>query len=1124
MALIAVVDDMPVNRDLLSTLLRGLGHRIVEAGNGDEALELVRREKPDLVICDILMPVMDGYEFVRRLRADPSIADTPVAFLTAYYLEDDALKLARACGVDEIITKPFEPEQIVEMLGRLLTSPPVRHVVDHLPLPDELDELDRAHLRLMTDKLSEKVDELQVSNRRLSALVDLNLQLASQSSSPALLENVCNGARTLLGAAQGCIAVNGTNHEHLAYVGHSGLDAATVSQLGGFRIEDGILGTVMSERQPRTGVLDPPDAALLGLPAGYPEVRDFVAAPVMSLTATYGWICLANKIGGDRFTQDDQHLLGIVAAQAGRIYENGSLYAKIDRHAKALEREIVDRERAQRQLAAQYAVARILAEAENAQEASSRLLASICGDLDFCAGTLWAVDDDKDALRCVDGWCVPEGDCGDFVGETRKLLLTRSAALTGQAWDQGQAIWIADVQQVPAFARQSQAVAAGVHAGIALPIHARGQVVGIIDLFSRTAGEPDVGLIATLSTICGQIGQFFDREEQQRRILRLTRVYAVLSGINAAIVRIRDRRELFNEACRIAVEEGHFGMAWIGEMDPAGAQLIPVSVAGIQISTANLPLPVKDNAPISKALQDLSPVAVNDLSQSAPCNARVAEAQSRGLHSLVVLPLAVDKRAVGVIVLYAAEADFFTGEELAQLTELASDISFALSYIDKQDAIAYLAYYDALTALPNRTQLHERLMQALRDARRSPSEKVCVVMCNVNRFRHINDTFGRHVGDQLLREVAQRLKAIWPDSSNLARIPPDYFLGLISTQRDPAEVVHILDASMQQALEKPIVIGDHEIRISVSAGFSVFPGDGDDADTLIKNAEAALRQARTIGGSSLFYRPEMNALIAQNLLLENRLRAAVAREEFVLYYQPKISSASGGLTGLEALIRWIPANGEMVLPSEFIPMLEETGLILQIGQWAIRRAISDARRWREQGVAVPRIAVNVSAIQLQQEGFVDSVRSALAAANGQSAGIDLELTESMLMSDIQTNIARLNAIQSMGVGIAIDDFGTGYSSLGYLARLPVNALKIDSSFVNAMMDSSESAAIVTAIVSMAHSLHLRVIAEGVENAGQVDFLANLDCNELQGYLISQPLPADRMMEFLRHPPPFARPH
>ncbi len=1124
MALIAVVDDMPVNRDLLSTLLRGLGHQVNEAGNGEEALELVRREPPDLVVCDILMPVMDGYEFVRRLRADPEAADIPVAFLTAYYLEDEALKLARACGVDEIITKPFEPEQIVEMLGRLLNSPPVRHATARRPFDDELDELDRTHLRLMTDKLSEKVDELQDSNRRLSALVDLNLQLASQSSSPLLLENVGNGARALLGAALGCIAVKGTMHDHLAYVGYSGLDAATTSELGGFRIEDGILGTVMTERQSRAEVIDPPDAALLGLPAGYPEVRNFVAAPVMSLTATYGWICLVNKIDGDHFTADDQHLLGIVAAQAGRIYENGSLYAKIDRHAKALEKEIVDRERVQRQLAAQYAVARLLAEAENFQDASSRLLTTICADLGFAAGTLWAVDEDKAVLRCIQGWCTPESLCGDFVADTQKLLLTPSAALTGDAWREGKPVWINNVTEVPEFARRRQAAQAGLCSAVALPISVRGQVVGMIDLFRREAGEADVGLLATLSAICGQIAQFFDREEQQRRILRLTRVYAVLSGINAAIVRIRDRRELFNEACRIAVEDGHFGMAWIGEVDAAAGLVIPVASAGVNPGSATVPVRIDEDTPLGRALRDFQPVAINDLSQGLPCNVRAMEALSRGFHSLVVLPLVVERKAVGLIVLYANEADFFTGEELVQLTELASDISFALSYIDKQDAIAYLAYYDVLTGLPNRSQLHERLSMTLRDAKRNPDEKVCVFMCNINRFRHINDTFGRHVGDQLLYEVAQRLKAIWPDSSSLARIPVDYFLGLVTTQRDPSEVVQILESSIRHALEQPIVVGDHEILVSVSAGFSVYPGDGNDADTLLKNAEAALRQARTVGGSSLFYRPEMNALIAQNLQLENRLRGAVAREEFVLYYQPKISGATGTLTGLEALIRWKPFSGEVILPSEFIPMLEETGLILQIGQWAIRQAISDAARWREQGITPPRIAVNVSAIQLQQDGFVDSVRSALAGANGQSAGIDIELTESMLMSDITTNIARLNAIQDMGVGIAIDDFGTGYSSLGYLARLPVNALKIDSSFVNAMMDSSESAAIVTAIVSMAHSLHLKVIAEGVETEGQVNFLADLDCNELQGYLISRPLPADRMMEFLRHPPPFASAH
>lgn len=947
MAKIAVIDDVPVNRELLATVLKAFGHQVVEAADGAEALALVRRESPDLVICDILMPEVDGYEFVRQLRADPAIAATPVIFYTAYYLESEARQLAQTCGVVEILTKPGEPEDIVAVVRRVLDGARAASVTVTPP-----PEFDRRHLQLITGKLSEKVAELQGVNDKLEALIELNLQLASQRDSAQLLDHVCTAARQLIGAEYGSIAVRAAGSDELAYAGHCGIAPAILAAMGPVLLDGGVPGEVYRTQQVRRLELAGDGVAVEGFPPGYPPLHSLVAAPVVSLTNSYGWICLGNKLGEPGFSAADENLLRILAAQAGRIYENGSLYARVQAYAGVLEAEIVDRERAQRQLATQY------------------------------------------------------------------------------------------------------------------------------------------------------------------------RLYAVLSGINAAIVRIRERKALFREACRIAVQQGEFGIAWIGEFDAQAMEVVPVAWAGIEDDPGAEPLVLCGDGgtgedAIGRAVLGRTPVVIDELSEVGAGGGRRAEALRRGYRSMVALPLVVESKVDGVIVLYAREAAFFTGEELDLLKELANDVSFALEYIGKQDLLAYLAYHDVLTGLSNRAHLQECLGQALQSACNHPDEKLGVVVWNIDRFRNINDTFGRVTGDRVLREVAQRLTAAWPGGGCVARIGGDHFAAIHAGGREVTAIAHAVENALAGVVRVPVMIDAQELRLSVSAGVAVFGGGDDDADTLVKNAEVALRKAKGAARGFLFYGPEMNALIADTLMLENRLRQALERDEFVLYYQPKTNGASGSVTGLEALIRWNDPAGGLVQPGVFIPVLEETGMILEVGAWAIRKALSDQRLWRAEGIDPPRIAVNVSAIQLRQKDFVESVRCALKDWNGGGAPVDLEITESMIMTDLEDNIVRLSEIRKLGLDIAIDDFGTGYSSLGYLAKLPVNALKIDKSFIDTMAATPESMTIVSTIISLAHSLDLKVIAEGVEREEQAKFLRLFRCNELQGYLISEPLPPDQVVGFLR---------
>ena len=463
--------------------------------------------------------------------------------------------------------------------------------------------------------------------------------------------------------------------------------------------------------------------------------------------------------------------------------------------------------------------------------------------------------------------------------------------------------------------------------------------------------------------------------------------------------------------------------------------------------------------------------------------------------------------------MFAREPNFFNEEAVLLLSELAGDISFAMEVIGKEEKLNYLAYYDALTAFPNRTLLLERLTPHIQRANQTDS-LIALVIVDVQRFRSINETLGRHAGDALLCELARRLKVVWPDPANLARISADGFAGIVADFRDAAEIAHLLVGPVAAALRAPFVLAENELSIAVNAGVALYPVDGQTGETLLSNAEAALKKAKSSGERYLFYQPAMNATVAHTLILESKLRRALDREQFVMHYQPKIDLVSGRLSGLEALMRWNNPENGLVLPGSLIPILEESGMINELGRWALRRAMADYGKWFEGGLQPPRIAVNVSAIQLARKDFVSEVRSVLNEAGVGGDGLDLEITESMLMEDINSSIAKLRAIRDMGVNITIDDFGTGHSSLVYLAKLPINALKIDRSFVSGMIGDPQNMTIVATIISLAHALNIKVVAEGVESQEQVESLKLLKCDELQGYIFSTPLPPEQLTKLL----------
>ena len=632
------------------------------------------------------------------------------------------------------------------------------------------------------------------------------------------------------------------------------------------------------------------------------------------------------------------------------------------------------------------------------------------------------------------------------------------------------------------------------------------------------------GSLALLLLI-GGLGYWLLRELAQRRVQelridRLHRVQAVLSGVNALIVRARQRSELFDESCRIAVHQGRFGVAWIDAYDGDTGVIQPCAAAGpdaAHIVPDDRPAQAHDSAHwgiVAQAIADRRSVHSNDLAtMPGHRSERRLRALERGYRSAVALPLLSDDKVVAVLAMMSKEKGFFDADELSLLDELAGDVSFALDHIAAQEHIDYLALYDVLTGLPNRVLFAERLEQILQQARRQGS--LCgVVKVDIERFRSINDTLGWAGGDALLRQVATRLQEALGEHGLLARVERDRFVFAIDLQGDAAELANETRRILRDVFEPAFRVSDHDLRVAARVGIAVFPGDGDDPATLLRNAETALARSKDSPERFLFYAREMNARVAESLALENRLRSALEGDQFELHYQPKFAAGTGALTGLEGLLRWRDPEDGLVPPIEFIPVLEETGLIRDVGKWTLQQAIRDYRRWRDAGLPAPRIAVNVSATQLHETVFTTLVQEAVANAGSRDHGLDIELTESTLMAHVETNAARLAALRGLGIRIAIDDFGTGYSSLQYIARLPLDTLKIDRSFVTGMIDSASDRAIVSSVISLAHELGLTVVAEGVETQAQADALRALDCDEMQGYLFSPPVPAAQVEAWL----------
>ena len=626
-------------------------------------------------------------------------------------------------------------------------------------------------------------------------------------------------------------------------------------------------------------------------------------------------------------------------------------------------------------------------------------------------------------------------------------------------------------------------------------------------------------LVPAITRALDEASARVERRRQEAQIARLTRVLRMLSGINAAVVRIRDRSELFGEACRLAISVGGYATAIVMLPHPVRRVVQPLACFGVDpVATGILRAAIaksvsRETSLVNRVLKTGAAFVCNDTIEPTAA-ANIPEIMGQpGFRSVVALPLLIDKTAIGVLILTAPDVGALSDEELQMLREVAANLGFALQYLQKDSTVRFLSYFDAHTGLAKRSLFCERIGRLwARSVSRGVRSAVAVI--DVEKLSVINDSFGRHTGDLLLQHVADRLRRHFHDTELLAQFGGGTFAVALDVTRDAADPMVTLQGNLSAVFGRPFEIEGREIPVSVKSGWALYPEDGTEATVLAQNAEAALRSARASGQRHLHFTVEQHSAVVARLALEHKLRTANERRQFELHYQLKVGIKSRRIDGVEALLRWRnPASG-LVLPGAFLPLLESTGLIAEVGDWVLQQAARDCQHWQRLGLPAVRVAVNISPVQLRRPDFAERFLQVTQSWANAGCGLDIEITEGALFDDCAAEVKTLKLLRAVGVRIAIDDFGTGYSSLSRLSDLPVDTLKIDRSFICRLAEDGPGKTLVSTIISLAHAFGMSVVAEGVETEDQLGILWKMGCDQAQGFLLGKPVSADTFAELL----------
>jgi diguanylate cyclase (GGDEF)-like protein len=703
---------------------------------------------------------------------------------------------------------------------------------------------------------------------------------------------------------------------------------------------------------------------------------------------------------------------------------------------------------------------------------------------------------------------------------------------TGAAIRNARAVVIRDVEHTTdgdLDALRAQARTQGYGAVCALPLRTRGGVLGALTILDAHAGAFDTAEMDILGELADDLAfgieSLRERKEEQckaRRLLLVDRALRTLSAGNRVLLRCTEEAQLLKEMCRAIVDIGGYRLAWVGyaQRDPAQT-ILPMAHAGfedglfqrLQLTWADTPT---GQIPPAMAIRSGAPCVRLDFATDPRFAPFRKGALRRGLNASSAFPLIVDGEVLGTLDIVASEVDAFGDDELAVLTELASDLSFGISNVrvrlrqrEAERTIERMAFTDALTGLPNRTRLRDRLGDEI-DLARQQQHSLALLVLNLDRFRAINEVLGYRYGDRLLVDLGERLNKQIPPAASLARIGVDEFAVLLPAAG--AEQADATARALVRGFDEAFDVAGTRVELQASIGIALFPGHGAEPDALIQRADAAMYEAKRDRKGIAVFRGESEPENRERLSLMADLRRAIEENQLRLYCQPKVDMTTGRVCGAEALVRWLHPQRGLVLPDRFVPFAESTGLINPLTYWVLHAALGQCYAWRAAGVELP-LAVNLSARNLLDPRLLDRLTGLMTTWGATPEWLQFELTESALMEDPAGAMEVLQRLSAMGFRLYVDDFGTGYSSLSYLQKLPVDAVKIDKSFVLRMSTDRDSGVIVQSTIDMAHNIGLEVVAEGTETRLIWDQLVGFHTDVAQGNYISDPMPSGQFQEW-----------
>jgi diguanylate cyclase (GGDEF)-like protein/PAS domain S-box-containing protein len=727
----------------------------------------------------------------------------------------------------------------------------------------------------------------------------------------------------------------------------------------------------------------------------------------------------------------------------------------------------------------EHAVTRVLADSDALDESMPRIIQIICEAMRWPCGSLWILDRPQDRFERRFAWSVPYSPVREFFQQSKTTIrLPACSGLIGRVLAQKEAAWIADVTLDSHFPRAEAASAAGLRAAFAFPIQAGGNIVGVMEFFGSHAQNADQEMLLSAHFIGRHIGQFFQRKMAEH-------------ALRESEAHFRSVVEQASDSFYIHDGNGRFIDVNQHGCDSLGytrEQLLSMSFLDIDVELS------------SDELEHLQAQVAN----GTPIAVESRHRRKDG----TTFPVEI---RIGPIKINDEEHLLSLVRNVSERKEL-------------EEHIQHLAYHDSLTRLPNRAMFNRQLQHAILQAQRY-NKRLAVLFVDLDRFKNINDTLGHDAGDRLLQEMARRISTCLRSSDVVARVAGedmvarlggDEFVILIEEVTETAKVSEVAQKILASMVREYLLDGQL-IHMTASIGISIFPDDGRNEFSLMKHADIAMYRAKENGKNTFqFYSSHMDAHSGKLLALESGLRRAIERNGLTLHYQPKVDVHTGRISGAEALVRWKHPELGLVSPSHFIPLAEETGLIVPLSKWVLREACMQSATWKKQGLPPVRIAVNLSARQFTDDNLAAETAKTLHETGMDPALLEFEITESMMMYNTDKTIEVLSELRTLGIRIAIDDFGIGYSSLSHLKQFPIDIIKMDRSFVKDIPGDQADAAIADAIIAMGKRLGIMVVAEGVETNAQLVFLRERGCDEIQGYYFSKPLTANEFAGYLQH--------